>query len=293
MHWWKGLKARVRLNAPLEDLTTFKIGGQADFLIQPRDARDLKLLLKKAKQHKIPLLVIGAGSNILAADKKIKAAVIRLSAPFFQKITFRKDKVFVCAGLKLARVIRACQKRGLSGAEFLTGIPGTVGGALLMNAGAWGKQIADLVEKIKVMDYNGKLKELKKNRVKFGYRSSGLDKFIILGAELRLVEKDKSEIAARARDYLRQRKDTQDLSFPNAGCIFKNPAGDSAGRLLDLCGLKGRRIGGACISEKHANFILNKGNARSGDVLKLMALAKREVKHKFGIDLKPEIKIWH
>jgi len=272
--------------------TTFKIGGPAKYFIEPKDTHELKLLLSSIKRYNIPLLVIGGGSNILVNDRGVRAIVLSLNPPIFKKISFHNNHVFAASGVALSRVIRLAQKQGLSGLEFLSGIPGRVGGALAMNAGIPGENIGDLVEEASVMDYNGNIKNLNKKKIKFGYRASSLSKYIILSARLKLIKKDKQEIKNRIKRYLSRRKLTQDLSWSSAGCIFKNPKGVSAGELIDLCGLKGKRIGGACISRIHANFILNLGQARARDVLKLMDLAKKDVKKKFNVSLEPEIKIW-
>lgn len=272
--------------------TTFKIGGPAKYYLEPRDIRQLKLLLKAAKRYKIPVLVIGAGSNILAADQGLEAAVLRLAATVFKKISGRNNNLTVASGVTLSRLLSLCRQRGLAGLEFLAGIPGTLGGALAMNAGIPQKNIADLVEDVRVMDYNGKITTLKKKEIKFGYRSSGLAKYIILNARLRLTKADKRQVKERIENYLRLRRAAQDNRRPSAGCVFKNHQGLSAGRLIDLCGLKGKRIGGASICGRHANFILNLGAARARDVLRLMDLARAEVKKKFNITLEPEINIW-
>jgi UDP-N-acetylmuramate dehydrogenase len=183
--------------------------------------------------------------------------------------------------------------RGLSGAEFLCGIPGALGGALAMNAGAWGESIGDLVENVRVMDYNSRIKELPGRKIKFAYRGSGLEKYIILAARLKLRRGKRAAIRQKINAYLRRRAATQDNSFPNCGCVFKNPAkGMTAGQMLDLCGLKGKQAGGAMVSLKHANFVLNYNHASAADVLKLMALMRAAVRKKFGIELKPEVKIW-
>jgi UDP-N-acetylmuramate dehydrogenase len=192
----------------------------------------------------------------------------------------------------LSQIISSAQRRGLSGLEFLTGIPGTVGGALAMNAGIEKASIGNLVEEVTVMDYNNRIKNLSKEDIKFGYRKSSLSKFIILNAHLRLIAKEKREIINRIKRHINYRLKTQDISKPCAGCIFKNPKGVSAGRLIDLCGLKGVKIGGAYISRRHGNFILNLGTATLADVLGLMDLAKKRVKKKFNINLEPEIIIW-
>jgi len=292
MNWQKGFKGKFRTQEFLKEHTTFKIGGPAKFFFEPRDTEDLRLSLSLVKKNRIPILVIGTGSNILVSDNGFKGMVLRLNAPSFKKIAFKHSRLKAGSGALLSRVVPKAGELGLSGAEFLWGIPGTVGGALIMNAGVREKYIADLVEDVRVMDYDGNIKILKKSDIKFGYRSSDLSKYIVLNATFNLVKSSKKEVKARIAKYLTYRRDTQDLSLPSAGCVFKNPKGNSAGRLIDLCGLKGKRIGDACISFKHANFIVNIGNARAKDVLKLMSLIRREVKNKFNINLKPEIKIW-
>jgi len=301
MNWQKSLKSKILESEPLSSHTSFRIGGPAEFFIRPRNIDDLKSLLESAKRYKMAFRVIGAGSNILVSDKGLKGVTLSLNSPCFRRIAFRNNCVEVGAGRTLNQFIQNLRKHCLSGAEFLVGIPGTIGGALSMNAGIIlraesqelrAKNIGDLVETVSVMDYNGKIKNLNKKGIRFNYRSSSLSKYIILGARLKLKKAKKKEIDKRIKEYLKVRKINQDYSHPSAGCVFKNPCGDSAGRLIDLCGLKGRRVGDACISSKHANFIINLGRATATDVLELMSLAKKEVKHKFGINLEPEIKIW-
>lgn len=292
MNWRKGLKGKVKLREPLKKHTSFKIGGAAKFFLEPVDADDLKSTLSLLKKRKIPFSVIGAGTNLLAGDKRLNRAVLSLSAPYFRKIFFQGSRVELGSGVRLSRFMRLARKRGLSGAEFLAGIPGTIGGAIWMNAGIPDRNIGNLVENVTVIDYNGNIKTLAKKKLNFSYRASGLSEYIVLSARLRLTKKNPEQIRDKIGKYLGFRQATQDLTRPSAGCIFKNPPGYSAGKLIDLCGLKGKRIGDACISRKHANFILNCKNARARDVLKLMALAKNRVRQKFKIILEPEIKIW-
>lgn len=293
MNWWRGLKnSRVKLGERLARHTTLRIGGPAKFFIEPRDEEALKLLISRAKRCKIPVLVLGAGSNILAGDNWINRAVVKLSAPFFKKVAFKGDTAEAGGGLALAGLISQAKNRGLGGGEFLSGIPGTVGGALAMNAGAWGRDIGSLVRKVRVMDYSGRVKELDKGSLGFGYRKSRLKNYIILGATLKFVKREKQKIQNDLSRFRRQRELSQDIFFPSAGCIFKNPPDGPAGKMIESAGLKGRSIGGACISDRHANFILNRNNASAADFLQLMRLAKKEVKKKFGITLQPEIKIW-
>jgi UDP-N-acetylmuramate dehydrogenase len=327
MNWWRNLKGKIRLAEPLKNHTTFKIGGPAKFFIEPQDPNDLRLLLSLinpvrkshtskikfsngVKRYRIPIYVIGRGSNLLISDKGINGVVLRLNAPWFNKLSYRDDYLEAGSGVLLSKVVLFAKDHGLSGTEFLAGIPGTVGGALAMNAGIakkinpsislrvdgeqsrTSKNIGDLVETVTVMDYNGKIKTLHKKDIEFGYRKSSLSKYIILGTSIRLAKENKKRIKERIKKYINYRKSTQDLSKPSAGCIFRNPKGHSAGRLIDLCGLKGKRVGDAGVSLKHANFILNLENAAARDVLQLTDLIKKEVRKKFNIDLKPEIKIW-
>lgn len=294
MSWWKKLKGKIKLKEPLKKHTTLKIGGPAKLFIEPRDPEDLRHLLILLKRYRLPSLVIGAGSNILVSDRGVSTVVLRLNAPFFKNMNFNGRHLEAGGGASLNQVVLDCAKQGLSGAEFLIGIPGTVGGAIIMNAGQakGGKGIGDLIEDVTVIDYSGKVKKLNKAKIRFGYRGSNLSRYIILSARLRLTKKNRKKITQDMHKYILVRKKSQDYRYPSAGCIFKNPAGDSAGRLIELCGLKGRRIGAASVSLRHANFIINKGKARADDVLKLMGLVKKEVKDKFKIDLKPEVEIW-
>ncbi|MFA5275956.1 MAG: UDP-N-acetylmuramate dehydrogenase [Candidatus Omnitrophota bacterium] len=292
MNWWKSLKGKVKRSEPLDKHTTFRIGGRADFFIEPKDYDDLKLLLKYAKINKLKVLLIGSGSNILAKDGNIRKIIAHLNSGPFTGIRFENNYCEAGSGVALARLIKAASGRSLAGLEFLTGVPGTVGGALIMNAGAWGKEIADFLIEVRVMDYNGRLRLINKEEIKFGYRSSSLDKYIILGAKFKLNRDTKKNIGNRIKDYLKKRRKSQDTAYPNAGCIFKNHRDTSAGKLIDSCGLKGRGVGGAVISKKHANFILNRKNASSGDVLGLVKLIKSRVRNKYRIDLETEIKIW-
>jgi UDP-N-acetylmuramate dehydrogenase len=292
MNWWKNLKGKVRRKELLKHHTTFKIGGPAEFFIEPKDISDLKLLLDLAKSYRISISVIGSGSNILVSDRGLKGIALRLSSPVFKTIDFKGNYCEVGAGVLLSQLLGSCQKRGLSGLEFLAGIPGTVAGALAMNSGAQGKNISDVLFYVKAMDKKGAIKILRKKEAKFGYRTSGLTRYIIISALIKLTRKQKESISKRIKQYLAYRKLTQDYTRPSAGCVFKNPPGHSAGKLIDLCGLKGKRIGGVSISHKHANFILNTGGAKATDVLKLMDFIRKKVKQTFRISLVPEIKIW-
>lgn len=292
MNWLKGLKGKIRFKEYLKDHTTFKVGGPAEVFFQPRDVGDLKSFILSSRRKRVPLYILGAGSNLLVRDGALKGAVVHLNSADFKKILFRKGYVEAGSGVLLKDLIAACSRKGLSGFEFLSGVPGTVGGALVMNASAMGEDIASLVKKITVMGLNGRIKTLKPDELKFSYRASGLEKFVVLKGGFKLAKKDPRAIKAKIKEYLALRSKTQDYSYPSAGCVFKNPARDSAGRLIDLCGLKGKRIGGARVSEKHANFILNTDRAKAADILGIMDLMKKRVRQRFNLKLVPEIKIW-
>lgn len=293
MNLWEGLRGSLKTARPLKTLTTFKIGGPAKYFVEPKDCADLELVLELAKERKIAVLIIGAGSNILADDKGINAVVVKLSSPHFRSIEFSKNDFTAGAGCFLSRVIENCKNKSISSLETFSGIPGTIGGALAMNAGVTGKNISDLVEEVTVIDYNGKVKSLKRKDIKFAYRKSSLNKFIILSAAFNFTVKNKEEIEAAIKETLLWRKEKQELAFPSAGCIFKNPSESiSAGKLIDSCGLKGKSIGGACVSHKHANFIVNTGSASAKDVSVLMRHIAAKVKKEFNVSLQPEIIIW-
>ena len=292
MPWQKSLSKQIKTKTNLSGCTSFKIGGQAKYFFEPKNLKSLQAALVSAKGSGERVFVLGAGSNILVSDTGLDGLVIRLSSKYFRKCSVSGNCVVASGGLKLNVLILFAAKNNLSGLEFLAGIPGTIGGCLMGNAGAWGKAIGELVEQIGVLDYNGKLITLTSQQLRFAYRRTNLNKYIIVWVKLKLLRANKKVIALSIRKYLTLRKQTQSNSLPNAGCIFKNPLNDSAGRLIDACGLKGKINGGAVISKRHANFILNTGKAKCSDVLSLMDLIRKKVKAKFKINLKPEIKIW-
>ncbi|MDP2905672.1 MAG: UDP-N-acetylmuramate dehydrogenase [Candidatus Omnitrophota bacterium] len=293
MNWRKSLKGKVLAQEPLKKHTSFRIGGPARFFIEPSDIDDLRFLLVQAKRYKIPVTVIGAGTNILASDRGLKKIVLHLSARCFQKISRDGNRLICGSGVSLAKVVSSAREHGLSGLEFLAGIPGTLGGALAGNAGAWGREVGSRVKEITVMDHSGAIKTLERKQIKFAYRSSGLAKYVILEAVLKLCRGNRPRIRKKISAYLSARRNKQEYAFPNAGCVFRNPsAAGAAGALIDLCGLKGVSAGGAQISLRHANFIVNTGSASAANVLALMREAAKKVKERFGVDLQPEIKLW-
>jgi len=298
MNWLKICRGKIKFNEPLSKHTSFKIGGEALIWFEPNSFNDLAICLRSLYENKTPYFVIGNGTNILVKDSGFKGVVIRLSSPNFKRIKIdRKNRsIRVGAGASLMAFLNFLVVRGIYGYEFLAGIPGTLGGAIVMNAGVKlndkRKEIGSFVKKITAMQANGTIKELTKGQLFFDYRSSNLEKYIVLEAELKIVRIDSQDPDNRIQDYLLYRKQRLDCSFPNAGSIFKNPSDAiAAGYLIDRCGLKGLRIGGAIVSNKHANFILNFNNAKAEDVLKLINKIKSDVKKSFGIKLEEEIKI--
>ncbi len=292
MRWPRNLNKAIKTKISLAGFTSFKIGGRAKYFFEPKNIKELQEVLVSAKQGGVRVFILGAGSNILISQAGLNGLVVKLSSKDFRKCHLQGSSVVVGGGLKLNELITFSKQVNLSGLEFLVGIPGTLGGSLLGNAGAWGKSLGELVEQVGVLDYNGKLKLLAGKQLKFVYRKSNLNKYIIIWARLKLHVAQKKMIANKINEFILRRKQVQGNNLPNAGCIFKNPVGGSAGRLIDLSGLKGLARGGAVISRLHANFILNTGKATSGDVLSLMDLIQKKVKEKFKINLELEIKLW-
>lgn len=292
MHWLKPLRAKMRFNEPLSSHTTLAIGGPADVWVRPNDRGQLRKIISGCLSKHIQYLVIGKGSNILFSERGFKGVVICLDSVDFSKIEVSGSLISCGAGLSLHKLINQMQQVGLAGLEFLAGIPASVGGAVLMNAGGRNKSIGTLVESVTVMDAKGRIYEFKKRQLKFGYRQSNLEKYVILKVLLRLRRASPRVIRNNIAAFLDIKRKTQDLSAKSAGCIFKNPHHRlSAGEMIEACGLKRRRRGGAEVSGRHANYFINRKRAKAKDILYLIDLAQREVKEKFGVQLEPEIKI--
>jgi len=272
---------KINKNIFLAKYTTFRIGGLAKYFLEAKNREEIIKAVKFAKSKKLPYFILGSGSNILVSDKGFNGVVIKITA---SRIIKNYNIIKADAGVKLSALLNFCLKNNLSGLEWLAGIPGTAGGAIYGNAGAFGHSMAELVQEVKIL--NNKLHDLK-----FSYRDSVFkkNKQIILSIKLKLKKASQKAIKEKIKKYLQQKKATQPLNYPSAGCIFKNPNKKPAGYLIDQCGLKGRKIGQAQISQKHANFIVNLGKAKAIDVKKLINLAKKEVKAQFNIDIKEEI----
>lgn len=282
----------TRVDEPLAPHTWLKIGGPAQFFVTPRNLDELKQVIQHCHQAEIPVRMLGGGSNLLVRDEGVSGVVIRLSSEAFAEIEVDGTTVKSGAGALLSQLISASVKAGLAGLETLAGIPGTVGGALRGNAGGRSGDIGQFVRSVTVLTARGEEFVRSEDELSFAYRTSNIDELAIIAAEFALQPDDPHEITQRMRKLWIMKKATQPLSFQSAGCIFKNPRGLSAGALIEQAGLKGTRIGGAEINDRHANFIVAEPGASSQDVLRLIELARSRVAEQFGVDLELEIRIW-
>lgn len=284
-----GLRGEVRFAAPLKDYTSFRIGGPADVLVQPLDVDDLCRLVRQARRARVPLFVLG-GTNVLVRDGGIRGVVVSLA--HLNRVHEEPNAVLYSeAGIGMPKLIQIASKRGLSGLEWAAGIPGTLGGCIVMNAGTKLGEMSEAVSAVRMVSPQGEIRDYPRSALAFRYRRSTLPEGIVAAAWLQLKSGSPDRIVHTVKDYLRYRKDTQPLSEPNAGCVFKNPSGHTAGGLVEQAGLKGRRVGDAEVSTKHANFIVNRGNATAKDVTTLIAAVKRTVKARTGQALELEVKI--
>jgi len=277
---------------PLAPYTWLKIGGPAQRLITPRSLEEFSAVVRCCHQSQIPIRILGGGSNLLVRDEGVSGVVVRLTADDFLKVEVDGRFVTAGAGALLSTTISHSVKAGLSGLDVLVGIPGTVGGALHGNAGGRSGDIGQFVERVNVMTIAGEIFTRAKDELLFAYRQSNLTELTILNAVFELTPENPDEITRRMRKLWIMKKATQPLSFQSAGCIFKNPRGMNAGLLIDQAGLKGTRIGGAEISDRHANFIVAHPETTAQDVQRLIDLARSKVSEQFGVDLELEIKIW-
>jgi UDP-N-acetylmuramate dehydrogenase len=288
---------RVSPNIPLAPLTTFKIGGKADWLVRIEKETELISLLPKLTERQVPWQILGRGSNLLVSDRGVRGVVLQLvpcGEP--RRVRTRKNNRLLLelgSGMTVAGLIRWAIKNGLSGSEFLAGIPGSLGGAWAMNAGSHGQEIKDLTEYLEVFSPEGRIIKKRKRELRFGYRSLELEPGeIILSGGLLLKKGDPAAVRREVRRLWAQRRAGQPLDLPSCGSVFRNPPGDFAGRLIEKAGLKGLQKGGAQISERHANFIVNKGGARASEVLHLINRIRFQVWKKFGVLLEPEVRLW-
>lgn len=284
-----GLRGAVTFNASLDAYTSFKIGGPADVLVQPADVEDVRTLVKQAGAGKIPFFVVG-GTNLLIRDGGIRGIVVSLS-----KLRAIKEEpgavLYAEGGVGMPTLIGYAIRRSLAGLEWAAGIPGTVGGCLVMNAGTRLGEMKDSVKAVRLVTMKGDVVDLPVSAIPFEYRRARLPKGIVVGVWLQLRQGVRAELEKVVKDYLHYRKDTQPLMMPSAGCVFKNPPDDSAGRLIESAGLKGLRVGDAEVSLKHGNFIVNRGHARAADVIELIGNIRRVIKRRAGVRLDLELKI--
>ena len=284
-----GLKGTVRFNAPLKEYTSFRIGGPADVLVESADVENLIRLVRQARAQKLPIFVLG-GTNLLVRDKGIRGVVASL-----EKLrTIRAEPgsvLYAEGGVGMPTLIGYAIRRSLAGLEWAAGIPGTVAGCVVMNAGTRLGEMKDSVKAVRIVTPTGALIDCPADEIEFSYRRAKLPAGIVVGVWLQLKPGVRSDLEKVVKDYLRYRRDTQPLTLPSAGCVFKNPPNDSAGRVVEAVGLKGVRIGGAEVSNKHANFIVNRGGASAKEVLTLIKKVKGQVFRKTGVKLELELKL--
>jgi UDP-N-acetylmuramate dehydrogenase len=287
------IRGRVVAQQPMKELTSLKIGGQADLFVVPEDLEDLKTVISFCKEREICLLVIGNGSKLLIRDEGFKGVVAKLGT-FFTKIENEGEEITVGAGLDLSTLIDFVAEKGFSGLELLAGIPGTVGGAITRNASAFGQDLGQRVISVRALDSNNGDFTISKEDILFGYRTSiflGKRDWIITEVKLALSPEKKEDVLSRLREARDKKIRTQPISSPSAGCVFKNPGSSSAGVLIQRAGCSGMRVGDAQVSIQHANFIINKGNARARDIIELIDMVRERVKISSGITLEPELEI--
>jgi UDP-N-acetylmuramate--alanine ligase len=281
----------IRRNEPLAKRTTLRVGGPADIYVEPASEKDLAAVLNFCRERRMALLLLGRGSNLLVRDGGFRGAVICLAHPHFSRIEIAGLHLHCGAGAKLKAVAVEAKRHNLAGLEFLEGIPGSVGGALRMNAGAMGGEMFDVVQSVRLMDFDGNVLERTKKEMTVQYRSClTLKTDIALGAALKGEPGNREEIGQRMEAFSRKRWGSQPAS-PSAGCIFKNPEAIPAGKLIDELNLKGVRVGGATVSREHGNFIVNEGAATARDVLELIGIIRQRAKIERGIELETEVQI--
>ena len=284
----------VYINEPMSKYTSFKIGGPAECLVKIKTLEQLKSILKYTYENSIQLTIIGNGSNILVSDDGIKGIVVKIEIDNLEiDIQDKKSLITVGSGVKLGLLAQKCLKAEITGFEFASGIPGTIGGAIRMNAGAHGSEMKDIVKTVTYVDRNGEIHKIENAQAEFEYRKSlfSHNDYIIVETEIELEKGNANEIKEKMTEYANFRREKQPIEYPSAGSTFKRGSDFITAKLIDECGLKGYQIGGAQISEKHAGFIINKNNATANDVIKLMEYTKEQVYEKFGKIIEAEIEI--
>ena len=283
---------RILLNEPMKKHTSFKIGGPADIMVLPASEEEIVHALKVCKDTSVPFFIMGNGSNLLVRDKGIRGVVIKISENY-SEIEIEGTNIRAQSGVLLSTLSRAAVRNSLKGLEFASGIPGTLGGAITMNAGAYGGEIKDAVVSVRCIDSNGNIHILQKEDMKFGYRTSLIQTtdLIVSEVNMELEYGDQQESLDLMAELARRRREKQPLAYPSAGSTFKRPVGYYAGKLIQDCGLKGLRIGDAQISELHAGFIINLGNATAQNVIDLIKKVQEIIYDKYGVEMVPEVRI--
>ena len=281
----------IFMEEPMKNHTTFRVGGPADVLVQP-DETALAAVLGLCRQHNVPYSFIGNGSNLLVGDKGIRGVVIEMTEPM-GNIEVQGTRITAQAGAMLSKIANTAASNGLGGMEFAAGIPGSVGGAVVMNAGAYGGEMKDIIERVYVLDENGAQLELDRDALDLGYRYSCIPdkKYIVTKVVLELVPRNEAEIRSEMKELNEKRAEKQPLQYPSAGSTFKRPEGYFAGKLIMDAGLRGYQVGGAQVSEKHCGFVINKGDATAADICQLMRDVSDKVQAQFGVVLEPEVKM--
>ena len=284
-------KEKIYVNEKMEKHTTFRIGGPADYFVMPSDVTDVKAVIELCEQEKVPYYVVGNGSNLLVGDKGFRGVIIQIASNMNQ-LQADGEVITAQAGCSLAQIAGKALDEELAGFEFAAGIPGTLGGAVRMNAGAYGGEIKDVLESAVVLTKEGKVMELSANEMEFGYRTSIIERtgWTILGGKIRLHKGKREEIKAVMDDLRERRVSKQPLEYPSAGSTFKRPKGYFSGKLIQDAGLRGFRVGGACVSEKHSGFVINIDHATATDVVSLMEQVDEKVRAQFGVGLEPEVR---
>ena len=285
------IKGRVLFDAPMRKYTTIKVGGPADSLLFPKNVEELKKVVRYAKRRKIPFFILGKGSNLIVKDKGIRGWVVSLTQGM-KKAQMEGNVITAEAGLSLQRLVQFTVLKGLTGLEPFFGIPGTVGGGLAMNAGAWGAELKDVLLSVTLMKEDGEIVERSHSKLNFTYRGLALpSSWIILKGRFQLKKGKREEILERVKSYSEKRKKTQPLDYPSAGSIFKNPEEGPAGKWIEEVGLKGFKIGQAMVSDRHANFIINLGKATAEEVISLMEWVEKRIYEEKGISLEREVRV--
>lgn len=281
----------IFMQEPMKKHTTFRVGGPADVLVQP-DETALAAILALCRQYHVSYSFFGNGSNLLVGDKGIRGVVIEMTDPM-GNIEVDGTKITAQAGAMLSKIANTAASNGLGGMEFAAGIPGSVGGAVVMNAGAYGGEMKDIIEKVYVLDENGAQLELDRDALDLGYRHSCIPekKYIVTKVVLELVPRNEAEIRSEMKELNEKRAEKQPLQYPSAGSTFKRPEGYFAGKLIMDAGLRGYQVGGAQVSEKHCGFVINKGDATAADICQLMRDVSDKVQAQFGVVLEPEVKM--